>query len=171
MDTTCTRIDQFWQCLDIGTQKFSFAAIIKNLFHDRMLGTKAFQHLFVGHILTRLGFLGLVVEVQFLKEQDTHLTGGLDIELFASQCIDIFLYLLHLTSMLFAHLLQSFCVQAYPSPFHLCQHRHQWHLNIAEQLPRAFCFEHWTEHILQTQRDIGIFGSIRTNKFRRHFAH
>ena len=71
----CVWVDKFGKGVDIGAQQFSQSSVFQYFAHYQVLVCQGLKHLFVGNVLSRLGFLGLLHQLQFAKENVAHLFG------------------------------------------------------------------------------------------------
>ena len=70
---SCTRINQFGKGIDIGTDEFLQTSMFQDICHNFMFVAQLLQHFFRGDILTCLGFLGFLNDLQFIEEHLTNL--------------------------------------------------------------------------------------------------
>ena len=78
--------------------------------------------------------------LQFLKEDDPELLGGVDIKFFSRQFIDLFFQLHDTGAQLVAVYFQSLCLYLNSRLFHIKQGKHKRHLYLIKKGIHACLF-------------------------------
>ena len=89
----------------------------------------------------------------------------------ARQFVNLFLNLADFAAKLFADLLQVLRVDFHAVGLHAAQHGHKRHLDVVKQLFHAVFLEQRQQFFIELQCDVGIFGGVFLDLFKRHLAH
>ena len=171
VDASCVRIDELGECLDVGAEQFLQAPVFQYFFYDRMSAPQAFERFLVGDILSRLGFPGLVCDLQPVEQDFSHLFGRGDVEVCSGQCVDLLLDVFQTLAEVRGRLFQCFRVDAHPVSFHVDEHGHQGHFDVAEQGFGSLLLQLLFERPLQAEGDVGILTGVAEDLFGRKVTH
>ena len=160
MNFTRVGMNQCWQCVNIGTQQFFQSAIGEELVDDRMFAAQFLQNILTRTVIAALGLLGLLIQLQPLKQNLAHLFAGVDIESRSSQLINLLLDLVHLCRQYLRRLFQGLRVYGYTGHLHICQHIDQGHLDLLEKWQQSLLLQFGRKVMFQLQGDVGILSGI-----------
>ena len=127
---------QFWQGIYVCAQEFLQSSVFQYLAYYLVLMPEAFQHFLAGDVLSCLCLLCLGVEFQYIEEYFSHLTRRGDVEPLPCQLVYLLLQLCHLLCEVSACFCKSRFVYAHTCLLHACQHAHQWHFHVLEDIPK-----------------------------------
>ena len=106
------------------------------------------QHLFGCDELSGLGLLGLVHNLHLAEEHLAHLLGRRDVEFMSCQIVYVLFNLLHAVGQCSRCLGERLGVEPHSVHLHFCQHRHERHLDVVEQVVNARLLEAWLQHVV-----------------------
>ena len=148
MDVSRAGIDKLGQGVDIGAEQLLQASMGENVVDDWSLRTELLQHLFGCDELSGLGLLGLVHNLHLAEEHLAHLLGRRYVELMSGELVYVLLNLLHAVGQGSRCLGKSLGVEPHSVHLHFCQHRHERHLDVVEQVVNASLLEARLQHVV-----------------------
>ncbi len=164
MDTPGARVDLLRQLVGVGALELAQAAVLHDHLRQRViLFSELGQHAFGGRRLTACG-LRQHRAAELVIEDRAELLGRAEVELFTSDVEGLTLQLDQFVAQLDALQSEQVGVDQRAVALDARQHRHQWHLDLVqdlEQRRRGLQLVH--QGLMQAQSDIGVFGGIRTS--------
>ena len=136
-----------------------------------MLVQEFLQNLLARGILSGLGFLGLLVDFQFLEKDFAQLFRRSYIKRCVRQSIDFFLDFLDFAAKILADLLQVLRVDFHTVGLHTAQHGHKRHLDVVKQFFHSVFLEQRQQFFIELQGDVSVLGGVFLCQLYWHFAH
>ena len=171
VDMSGAWVDELGQRVDISAEQLLQSAMLKDMVDDGRLGAQLLQHLLGCYVLTGLGLLRFLHYLHLAEQHFAHLLRRGDVELVTGELVDALLYLLHALGEHLRCLGERTGVETHAVHLHLGENRHKRHLDVVEQLLDVGFLESRLQHVVQTQRHVGILSSIVADSARRKVAH
>ena len=148
MDVSRVGIDKLGQGVDIGAEELFQTSMGENVVDDWSLRTELLQHLFGCDELSGFGLLGLVHNLHLAKQHLAHLLGRCYVELVSGELVYVLFNLLNAVGQGSRCLGKSLGVEPHSVHLHFCQHRHERHLDVIEQVVNTSLLEAWLQHVV-----------------------
>ena len=129
---------------------------------------KVHQHLFGGGVLSAFGFLGFIVDFEFVEKNLAHLHGRCGVELFAGEFKALLLEAVHTLGEHHRIVGERSHVDACAGVLHVGKHLNERQFDVGEQRCQTVGIDAGDKRFSQRERHIGELAGIGSDGVARH---